>query len=187
LEQHRKVDDERTGALLKIEELSQQLKSTKDQRDHLDKKKRRLEDDVDRYKKRLHEAEKNYKNAQEDGATLKTALQDCKRFGERICGVVEKALPPPPPKKEEKDEKKDKKDEGKAENGEKKDSVKTPAKNDSEGSQEPTEVNQAQEQNGGESADVNSMETVEDQSESNAGKAADDAEPQNQTDNSATA
>ena len=37
------------------------LESTKEQRDHLDKKKRRLEDDLERYKKKLHAAEKSLK------------------------------------------------------------------------------------------------------------------------------
>lgn len=34
---------------------------------------------------------------------MKVALQDCKRFGERLIGVVDKLFPPPPPKKEEKE------------------------------------------------------------------------------------
>lgn len=35
--------------------------TVKEQRDQLDKKKRRLEDDVDRYKKKLHDTEKHLK------------------------------------------------------------------------------------------------------------------------------
>lgn len=33
---------------------------------------------------------------------MKTALQDCKRYGERVISAVEKIIPPPQPKKEEK-------------------------------------------------------------------------------------
>jgi hypothetical protein len=35
--------------------------STKEQRDYLEKKRRRLEEDVERYKKKLHDAEKSLK------------------------------------------------------------------------------------------------------------------------------
>lgn len=40
------------------------------------------------------------------------ALQDCKRFGDRISAIVDKALPPPKAKSEEKSERKEEKTEG---------------------------------------------------------------------------
>lgn len=61
-----------------------------------------MEDDVDRYKKKLHDTEKNLKKEQDDSAATKKALQDCKRYGDRIVGIVESIYPPPKPKENEK-------------------------------------------------------------------------------------
>ena len=71
----------------------------------MEKKKRRLEDDVDRYKKKLHDTEKSLRKEQEDFSAAKKALQDCKRYGERITGIVDKILPPPKPKESTSSEK----------------------------------------------------------------------------------
>lgn len=93
----------------------------KEQKDYLEKKKKRLEEDVDRYKKKLYDTEKHLKvntlnndrtfnlffqKEQDDNGAMKIALQDCKRYGERLIGTVEKIFPPPP-KKEEKEKAKE--------------------------------------------------------------------------------
>uniref|UniRef100_A0A914I943 SAP domain-containing protein n=1 Tax=Globodera rostochiensis TaxID=31243 RepID=A0A914I943_GLORO len=96
------LEKERQETVDKNEKLTLQLNAINEQREHLDKKKRRLEDDVDRYKKKLYDTEKQLKKEQEDNASMKNSLVDCKRYGERIVAVVEKVLPQPP-KKEEKD------------------------------------------------------------------------------------
>lgn len=41
--------------------MPQFLESTKEQKEHIEKKKRRLDDDVERYKKKLHDLEKAFK------------------------------------------------------------------------------------------------------------------------------
>jgi len=105
-QQHKQVEQERILALLKTEELEIQLKSTKEGKDYLEKKKHRLESDLDRYKKKLHETERSLKLSQEDASQVKSTLQSCKRYGERVVDLVNKAMP----KKEEKkpSDKKDK-------------------------------------------------------------------------------
>uniref|UniRef100_A0A183CCW5 SAP domain-containing protein n=1 Tax=Globodera pallida TaxID=36090 RepID=A0A183CCW5_GLOPA len=96
------LEKERQETVDRNEKLTLQLNVTNEQREHLDKKKRRLEDDVDRYKKKLYDTEKQLKKEQEDNASMKNSLLDCKRYGERMVAVVEKVLTLPP-KKEEKD------------------------------------------------------------------------------------
>uniref|UniRef100_A0A915DQP5 SAP domain-containing protein n=1 Tax=Ditylenchus dipsaci TaxID=166011 RepID=A0A915DQP5_9BILA len=113
MELQRVMETERDASLLKSEQVEFQLKSTKEQRDYLDKKKKRLEEDLDRYKKKLHDAEKTVKNSQEDTILMKTSLEDCKRFGERIVNIVDRLFPPP--KKEEKKKDDKSKDESKSE------------------------------------------------------------------------
>lgn len=98
------------------------LETTKEQCGQLEKKKRRLEDDVDRYRKKLHDTEKNLRKEQEENSTAKKAnnqlsinhkfikifqaLQDCKRYGERIIGIVGNVLPSSKPKEPEKEKEK---------------------------------------------------------------------------------
>lgn len=105
MELNKEVETERSSALLKVEQLELQLKTTKEQREYLEKKKKRLEDDLDRYKKKLYDSEKSLKNSQDDTVLMKTSLQDCKRYSDRISNTVERLFPPP--KKEEKSSKKD--------------------------------------------------------------------------------
>lgn len=103
LEQQNLLEKERQSVQDKNEQLELNLKSTKEQRDQLDKKKRRLEDDLDRYKKKLHETERSLKKEQEENATAKKSLMDCKRYGERIATIVETVYPTPKPKEPEKE------------------------------------------------------------------------------------
>ncbi|KAL3110206.1 hypothetical protein niasHT_015809 [Heterodera trifolii] len=102
IERQYALEKERQETVDQNEKLTLQLNSINEQREHLEKKKRRLEDDVDRYKKKLYDSEKLLKKEQEDNASMKTSLLDCKRYGERMVAVVEKVLPPPS-KKEEKE------------------------------------------------------------------------------------
>ncbi|KAL7072465.1 hypothetical protein ACQ4LE_008298 [Meloidogyne hapla] len=95
IQQQTAMEEERQAVLDKNNELDLQLKSTKEQRDTLEKKKRRLEDDVDRYRKKLHDAEKNLKKEKEDNEMAKRSLIDCKRYGERIASIVEIVFPKP--------------------------------------------------------------------------------------------
>ncbi|CAK5071366.1 unnamed protein product [Meloidogyne enterolobii] len=99
IQQQQAMEEERQAVLDKNNELDLQLKTTKEQRDILEKKKRRLEDDVDRYRKKLHDAEKNLKKEKDDNEVCKRSLTDCKRYGQRIISIVESVFPPPPPPK----------------------------------------------------------------------------------------
>ncbi|CAD5218771.1 unnamed protein product [Bursaphelenchus okinawaensis] len=119
LEAKKIVEDERSEALLKIEQLEANLKNVKDQRDRYDKKRKYLEEDVEKYKKRLHDAEKCLKNSQDDTVLMKSSLLDVKKLGERLQGIVDRVLPPP--KKEKKEEKKEKSKEEKDDKDSKKD------------------------------------------------------------------
>ncbi|KAK0403549.1 hypothetical protein QR680_016989 [Steinernema hermaphroditum] len=101
MEQLKRVEDERNGAIAKADELEFQLKNVKERRDYLEKKKKRLEDDVDRYRKRMHEAEKNLKNSQDDVTQLKTTLLDCRKMCDRVVYAVDKAIPREKPAKKE--------------------------------------------------------------------------------------
>ncbi|CAK5084253.1 unnamed protein product [Meloidogyne enterolobii] len=99
IQQQQAMEEERQAVLDKNNELDLQLKTTKEQRDILEKKKRRLEDDVDRYRKKLHDAEKSLKKEKDDNEVCKRSLTDCKRYGQRIISIVESVFPPPPPPK----------------------------------------------------------------------------------------
>lgn len=108
LESAKAVERERDGAMQKNEELELQLTVVKEQRDHNEKRKRRLEEELERFKKKLGESERNLKITEDEATQMKNALQDCKRYGERLVNMVEKVIPPPPaPKKDEKSEKKE--------------------------------------------------------------------------------
>jgi len=93
LEQSVKLDSERLSAVQRVDALETQLKSVKDAKEVVEKKKRRLEDDLDRYKKRLHDAEKCLKNSQDDTVQIRTAMQECKKMGEKITHLVDKVMP----------------------------------------------------------------------------------------------
>nr|CAD2172574.1 unnamed protein product [Meloidogyne enterolobii] len=71
IQQQQAMEEERQAVLDKNNELDLQLKTTKEQRDLLEKKKRRLEDDVDRYRKKLHDTEKSLKKEKDDNEVCK--------------------------------------------------------------------------------------------------------------------
>ncbi|CAD5226302.1 unnamed protein product [Bursaphelenchus xylophilus] len=121
LEAQKKVDNERSDALLKIEQLEVTLKSVKEQRDRYDKKRKHLEEDLEKYKKRLYDAEKCLKNTQDDTVLMKTSLLDAKKLGERLVSIVDKVMPPPKREKKEDKEKSDKKEKDEREKESKKD------------------------------------------------------------------
>lgn len=121
LEQQKKVEAERTDALLKIDQLDQQLsklssfefislETVKDQRDRYDKKRKHLEDDLEKYKKKLHDAEKCLKNTHDDTVLMKSSLVDARKLSERLISIVDKALPRKEKKEKEDKEKKEKSD-----------------------------------------------------------------------------
>uniref|UniRef100_A0A915NDE0 SAP domain-containing protein n=1 Tax=Meloidogyne javanica TaxID=6303 RepID=A0A915NDE0_MELJA len=87
IQQQQAMEEERQAVLDKNNELDLQLKTTKEQRDLLEKKKRRLEDDVDRYRKKLHDTEKSLKKEKDDNEVCKRSLTDCKRYGQRIISI----------------------------------------------------------------------------------------------------
>ena len=131
LEAHKVVDQERSEALLKGEQLDLQLsklkraaischthvrtlETTREQRDHLEKKRKRLDEEIDRLKTKTRDLEKSLKvsercrrkspravkapllqTSQDEGAQMKTALAEVKKYGERLVGIVEKTTGAP--------------------------------------------------------------------------------------------
>lgn len=68
-------------------------------REQLLKRKARLEDDLDKCKKKLTATEKSLKQSEDSSRDLKTAVQDCKKLGDRLIRIADKVMPPPPKKK----------------------------------------------------------------------------------------
>uniref|UniRef100_A0A914Z9H8 SAP domain-containing protein n=1 Tax=Panagrolaimus superbus TaxID=310955 RepID=A0A914Z9H8_9BILA len=93
LERHQEIKEECTKLTTQLQEQDFVLKSYKEQVDTLEKKRDRLQTDVAHYRKKANEAEKCLKTNEDDVVAFKQSLQDCKRLGDRICGIVERVMP----------------------------------------------------------------------------------------------
>jgi hypothetical protein len=93
LERHQEIKEECTKLTTQLQEQDFVLKSYKEQVDSLEKKRDRLQNDVTHYKKKAYDAEKCLKTNEDDVVAFKQSLQDCKRLGDRICGIVERVMP----------------------------------------------------------------------------------------------
>ncbi|CAJ0579935.1 unnamed protein product, partial [Mesorhabditis spiculigera] len=105
LAEMKKLDAEKQTALQKLAQAESTNKTLKETRDHLEKRKKRLEEDVERYRRKKDEAEKHLKSATDDSAGVRTALVDAKKFAEKLLDALNKGMPEEKKKEEKKEEK----------------------------------------------------------------------------------
>ncbi|EGT48565.1 CBN-LST-3 protein [Caenorhabditis brenneri] len=118
LKQLKQLEKERDEAKATVNEQISLIEQLREAKADIEKKKKDIDSHYHKSNKKLNETTAQLKTTQDDNASLKLALQDCKRHADRIFSVVEKAMPPPPKKEEKKEEKK------KEEKSEKKDTEK---------------------------------------------------------------
>ncbi|CAB3409649.1 unnamed protein product [Caenorhabditis bovis] len=114
LKQLKTAEQERDAAKTTINEQISLIDQLREAKIDMEKKKKDIESIYMKTNKKLNEVTIQLKTYQDDQSDLKQALLDCKRYANRICGVVEKAIPPKEKEKSnsEKSEKStDKKDE----------------------------------------------------------------------------
>ncbi|PAV70305.1 hypothetical protein WR25_03043 [Diploscapter pachys] len=117
----KKAEAERDTAKTSLTEQQSLVAQLRDSKSEIEKKKRDLEKDYDKVKKKLNESNSALKNSMDDSASIRNALLDCKKYGERLVSVVDKVFPPSP----KKDSKKEDKENGKGDEKKKEDKEKS--------------------------------------------------------------